>query len=166
MEVDTKDYVHIYSRANELGLKIPEVPCFLPRNFGDAESVSDLVNECETLTLIKIFRQAGLEFGALEPAGRSIPSAHEKCFDLIIPIIFLSELVIQQDPIIYTTARDVLKAHIGEYFKGIVGPKKVRCSFVIEQSKEKRFAKLDYEGDPACVEDYFATVKELVDGIS
>ena len=162
--IEEHDYVDVRRRVGELDLQDPTLFCFLPRNFGAASSVDNLLHESSVKTVRVLFRQAGLRETPLESDHLRVPTLQQNAFELIIPVLFLSECFCHTDPNAVSTALGVLRAYAVEFFKEIIDRKVVVSSVVIEESKSKKYREFRFRGSPEHYPKFLDTVRDVCDG--
>lgn len=143
------DFCNVSERAILLGLNDPEGLAFLPRNFEHASTFDDLLHEGIVDTLRKLFRESDLHESRVEQDGQSIPLIVEKSFDLICPTLFVGGVILSESPYMFSLALEIITGYAIEYFKGIVGDRKVKFNLVysLENSNgTKVYKKAEYEG--------------------
>lgn len=147
MTIRTTDYIDVKQRALDLDCNEPTGMCILPRNFETAKSKKELVNESSAATLRILLRQSNITVTRIEKEGDKLPEASEKEFvGWVGPIVFISSALLSENPKIVSLALGVLSAYLHDWFKGIVGEKKVKLEIVTE-TKSGTYRRLHYEGD-------------------
>jgi len=148
METEESEYCNVRERAAALGLNEPTDLALLPRNFEIAASKAELLNESTTLTVRKLWRQAGLNETPLDKAGERIPEIKENDFRLIMPTLFVGYSLWSQNPTAMNLALGVAANYVTDFFKGIGGAKKVKLEIIVERTKGKEFRRFSFEGSP------------------
>ena len=76
-----------------------------------------------------------------------IPELQQNAFEWVGPIIFISASYYSQNPDAVNIALGLISSYLKDFFKGIPGNKKVKLSIVKEETKGKKYQRIDYEGD-------------------
>ena len=118
MSIEITDYLDVGQRASELGLKAPEGLCILPRRFGSAKDVAELVHESSALDLKTLFREADLPVTVYQPDGTKIPYLQENDIVWVGPVLFVSYAALSENPHILSVALSVIANYVTDLFKG------------------------------------------------
>lgn len=145
-QVEISDYADVPRRAEELGLPVPTGLALLPRNFESAESRDELHHEALAPTVRTLWRAAGVDETPLDGPGERFPRRHEKAFDQVLPIIFVSTQLLQADPKYLKLAIEVLVDWLKHHLSGLPRRPQVRAGFVLRKTQAETFARVDYEG--------------------
>jgi hypothetical protein len=159
------DYLDVYHRASDLGLKAPEGACILPRRFDSAKGTRELVHESSTIDLKTLFRLAGLPITIYQPDGAKIPYLQENDITWVGPLLFFSATALSQNPHLLGESLGVISNYLTDHFKGLPKPGRVRLSVVVEttttKTTSKTTKKIDFEGPP----DKLSEINDLIKDI-
>lgn len=161
MSIEVSEYVNVKERALKLECNVPAELAILPRNFESAEAKHELIHEDSAPTVRILLREAGLVETKIEKEGDKFPYAQEKAFQWIGPIIFVSPLLLSQNPYALSVAIGVISNYLTDWFKGVPGRKKVKLSIVVEQSTEHISKRIDYEGEIEGLKELLLIVQEV-----
>jgi len=159
------DFVDVEEKAEALGCNIPTGMALLPRNFESAESKDALVHERSAWTVRTLFRDNGIAETPLEREGEIFYGVVEKGLgEWILPIIFVSSALLNQNPHIISIALGVISNYVTDLFRRIPDYKNVKLDIVIETGK-KTYIKVSYEGPVSGLEEVerIATKISLLD---
>ncbi|HVZ92993.1 MAG TPA: hypothetical protein VG797_00635 [Phycisphaerales bacterium] len=148
------DFIDVDARATALGLNPPHGICFLPRNFEDAPSASDLLYEGDIASLRILFRQAGIIETRLEPDGLRLPVLEQKSFELAIPTICVAVALLSENASIVNIALGIVANYATDFFKGMGGEKRVRFAIIIKDTAAGRSKCFKYRGDVSGIKDF------------
>ena len=164
MSSNISDYINIKKRAVELDCNIPDLMCFIPRNFKNAKSKNELFHEMESSTLRILFRQNKLEETPLEKSDEKFPVISERFEDYILPSVFLSLNLISQNPEIINIIINIILSYLENFIlKGILRKTvNIKFSFVIE-NKPNVYKKIDYEGPLEGIKEIKEVIKSVYD---
>lgn len=141
------DYLDVKKRAQEIGCNVPETLAILPRNFENARTKEDLVYESSTLTVRKLWEQNKITETPLEKHGERFLLLAEHGLEWIGPTIFVTAMLLSQNPSLVTIALNVISNYLTDWFRGVVKERqKVRINFIVE-TKNGDCKKLEYEGE-------------------
>src|SRR5262249_19873290 len=146
MSYTISDYCDVGEKAQTLGLNIPEGMAFLPRNFDKATTADDLLHESTVQTVRILFRENGIPETKLERDGQRIPCIQENEFALLLPTLFVSALILSQNPHLLSIALNIIATYATDFFKGIPVSNKVVLDVVVEDKSRKCSKKVHYEG--------------------
>lgn len=161
MTTEVLDYINVEERCLELGCNIPTQLAILPINFDTASSKDELVHEDTTSTIRKLWRKAGIAETKIEKEGDKIPYEQRKSIELAIPTIFVGYSILSQDPALVSIALNIISNYVTDFFKGIVGEKKVKWDIVVEQNEDHKSKVIHYEGDANGLDKLPEVIKEL-----
>lgn len=165
MSIEISEYLDVRHRASALGLKAPEGICLLPRRFGSAKDVTELVHESSALDLKTLFREAGLPITVYQPDGTKIPYLQENDITWVGPLVFFSAVAISQNPHIVSVALSVIANYVTDLFKGSPEPARAKLSVVVETHTTKTTTtvtkKIDFDGPPDKIPDIPKLLKEM-----
>jgi hypothetical protein len=119
----------------------------LPRNFDKVHAKNELVHESTVPTIRTLWRQADVEETRLENSGETYPYVHEKSVDWVSPVIFVSFLLLSQNPAAVTIALGVISNYLTDFFKGRIKNPRVKFDLVVEKNREGMCRKIHFEGD-------------------
>jgi hypothetical protein len=145
--ITTREFINVKERIDDLNLSHPSSLAFLPKNFEDAEDKQSLIYNSSVSTLRKIFNQERIDVSTIEDKDLKIPELQQNAFELVGPIIFISASYYSQNPDAVNIALGLISSYLKDFFKGIPGNKKVKLSIVKEETKGKKYQRIDYEGD-------------------
>ena len=165
MSIEITDYLDVGQRASDLGLKGPEGVCILPRRFGSAKDVGELVHESSALGLKTLFRKADLPITVYQPDGTKIPYLQENDITWVGPVLFFSYAAISQNPNIVSVALSVIANYVTDLFKGSPEPGRAKLSLVVETHTTKTTTtvtkKIDFDGPPDKIPDIEKLLKDM-----
>lgn len=162
--ITVDDFVEVEERASSLGLNTPSGLCFLPRNFAEAETANELLHDGNVTTLRVLFRQAGIEESRLEPDGIRIPSLEQKCAELVLPALFVAQLVYSSNPEAVSLALSVISNYVTEWFRASPGDSRVRFSVVLKDKRTGQTKRVRYSGDAEGIKAMAKLVDKLASG--
>lgn len=169
MSVTRSDYCDVPAKAQTLGLNVPEGLALLPRNFEEATSLEELLHEYAVQTIRILFRQNKIPETRLERENQKIPCIQENEFALVLPALFVSGLILTQNPHLLSVALNVIANYATDFFKGIPRRKKIVLDVIVEDvivenKTRRRYKKLHYEGDAEDIKEITnSAVKEFTD---
>jgi len=163
MSIQTAEYIDVQQRAVELGCNVPTKLAFLPINFEEAKINDDLVFEDSVLTLRKLWRKAGIAETRIEKEGKQISYEQKKSLDVILPTVFISFSLLSQNPTLVTLALSIISNYVTDFFKGMIGERKIMIDIVVEQDEEKKSKRIRYEGNAEGLTTLAQVIKELKD---
>ncbi len=146
MSFTITEYCDVRHTARQLGLNEPQGLALLPRNFSDAKSIDELIHESAIQTVRKLFRENNIQETRLEHEGQKFPCIQENEFSLLIPTIFVSGLILSQNPNLLSVALSIIANYATDFFRGLPGNNKVRLDVVVEDKASKRSKRIHYEG--------------------
>lgn len=159
--IKVSDFIDVKKKAQEIGCNIPSHIALLPRNFDTALSKEELIHESTTPTVRVLWRQNGITETPLEQPEEIIPSIVEKAFEWVGPTIFISAMLLSQNPHLVTVALNVISNYLTEWFRGIPrDSRKAKLSIIIE-TKSELYKKIEYEGPPDGLKDLPEVIREL-----
>ena len=159
-----ENYVNVKEKAQKLKLNIPSQIALLPLNFETAITKEELVHAPTTPTIRKLWRQNNIQETPIEKSGEKIPCSTEKAFECIIDIIFVSFLLLSQNPHLITIALNVISNYLTDWFKGIpYNEGKAELSIVVE-TRSGDCKKVKYKGPPDGLDKLLDKVDEIFKG--
>jgi hypothetical protein len=161
MRTEVLDYIDVKERCVELGCNIPTGLALLPINFDTASSKDELVHEDTASTIRKLWRKGGINETKIEKESEKIPYEQRKSLELAIPAVFVSWSLLSQDPNLVSIALNIISNYATDFFKGIVGEKKVKIDIVVEQNDNHKSKLIHYEGDVEGLSKLPQVIKEL-----
>jgi hypothetical protein len=165
VSIEIHDYLDVGQRAADFGLKAPEGVCILPRRFGSAKDVGELVHESSALDLKTLFREADLPVTVYQPDGTKIPYLQENDITWVGPVVFFSAAAISQNPHIVSVALSVIANYVTDLFKGSPEPGRAKLSVVVETHTTKTTTtvtkKIDFDGPPDKISDIDKLLKDM-----
>ena len=142
------DFIDVKKKAQEIGCNIPSHIALLPRNFDTALSKEELIHESTTPTVRVLWRQNGITETPLEQPGEKFPFVAEKAFEWVGPTIFISAMLLSQNPHLVTIALNVISNYLTEWFRGIPRDRRKAKLRIIIETKSGCYKKIEYEGPP------------------
>ena len=161
MPIEVESFGDVEAQLEALDLRLPRELAFLPRNLLETTDQDELLHESSLATLRMLFRKNGIKEDRIEPRGQSIPEIKENAFELILPTLFVSGLLLTSNPGAVNVALSVIASYATDFFKGVGGENRVRFSIVIKDKKLGRYQRYKYNGDPDGLSDF----KEIVEKI-
>lgn len=162
MSITVSEYIDVCSRAKELGLSEPGDLVFLPRNFAEAASKEDFVYEASLPDMKLLLREAGIEFGKLEPDDTKPRLVKENAFDWTLPTLFITAAAFykaNQETINLILAK--IWDHSKIVFAAVTGRTRVKWDVVVEEDGDKKTKRISFEG-PA---EELSKVREFLDKV-
>lgn len=142
------DCVDVKKNAQELDCNTPTSIALLPSNFETVKSKGELIHESTVSTVRVLWRQNNIVETPLEQSGEKFPCVVEKAFEWIGPTIFISAILLSQNPYLVTIALNVISNYLTEWFRGIPrNNRKVKLR-IITETKSGHYKKVEYEGTP------------------
>jgi len=155
------DYLDVKKRAQEIGCNVPETLALIPRNFESARSKEDLVHESSALTVRKLWQQNNIIETPIEKPGEKLPLVAEAAFEWIGPTIFVSAMLLSQNPNLVAIALNVISNYLTDWFRGVVKEtRKVKLNVIVE-TKDGDYKKLEYEGPPEGLKNLSGVIKAV-----
>lgn len=161
MSIQVSEYVNVKDQALKLGCNSPTGLALLPRNFETAKSKDELVHESAVPDIRIIWRQAGISETKIEKESDKFPYAQENAFEWVGPIIFVSTMLLSQNPHAISIALNIISNFLTDWFKGIPGIKKVKLDVVIEKDENKKSIRIHYDGDPDGLAELDKVIREV-----
>jgi len=159
-----ENYVNVKEKAQKLNLNIPSQIALLPLNFETAITKEELVHAPTTPTVRKLWRQNNIQETPIEKSGEKIPCSAEKAFEWIGPTIFVSSLLLSQNPHLVNIALNVISNYLTDWFRGIAyNERKVKLSIVVE-TRSGDYKEVKYEGSPDGLDKLLDKVVEIFKG--
>jgi hypothetical protein len=149
METTITDYISVRQRATDLGCAIPQEITLLPTNFASATTRTEFLQLSEAATVRTLFRNHHLTMDELLPTSERSPYIQNNSSEWLAPTLFISSLLISQNPTAVSVALSVLANYVTDYLKGIPGPKIINVDIVVEKKGDWSCKTLSYKGDPA-----------------
>ncbi len=162
MSITICDYPNVSDRCRQLGCFVPEGLAILPHNFATAEDRQHLLHESEAATVRVLFRNEGITETRIEPLGEKFPCVQQNDFTWVGPIIFFGAAQLAQDPGIISVSLGVIANYLTDFFRGVVGGRRVHFEAVIEQTKTKRHVHVQFDGDLEAFRQLPSTLMELI----
>jgi len=147
MAFTVSGYCNVAARARTLGLNVPNGIAFLPRNFVEAKGPGELLHESSVQTVRSLFRQNAIPETRLELEGQKILCIQENEFALVLPTLFVSSLILSQNPHLLSIALNIIANYATHFFKGIPGRSRVVLDVVVEEKSKRSSKKIHYEGE-------------------
>ncbi|MHA1228647.1 MAG: hypothetical protein ACTSPV_18130 [Candidatus Hodarchaeales archaeon] len=146
--IKVENYVNVEEKAQKLNLNIPSQIAVLPRNFKTATNKEELIHAPTTPTVRKLWKQNNIRETPIEKHGEKIPCSAEKAFEWIGPIIFISSLLLSQNPHLVNIALNVISNYLTEWFRGVpYNERKAKLSIVLK-TRSGDYKEIKYEGFP------------------
>ena len=161
MGVKIEEYVDIPKHAKQLGLKQPSKMAILPRNFESANSSGELFYESETATIRKLWKEAKLHEERLERDEHHFPYIRERTFEWFGPTIFIGSMLILNEPNTISLALNVIANYLTDFFRGSFQKPKIKFDIIVEKTNERKYQKINYEGDINGIESLFELIKKI-----
>lgn len=144
--IKVENYVNVKEKAQKLNLNIPLQIALLPKNFKTAKDKKELIHASTTPTVRKLWIQNNIQETPIEKSGEKIPCSAEKAFEWIGPTIFVSSLLLSQNPHLVNIALNVISNYLTDWFRGIAyNERKVKLSIVVE-TRSGDYKEVKYEG--------------------
>jgi hypothetical protein len=161
MATTITDYCNLEERLAELGLVFPTEIALLPHNLESAKPKEELLLASTAATLRKLWKQAGIVETSVELSGKKLAELKQNDFSLLLPAMFVSYSVWSQNPALLNIAFGVVSNYATDFFKGMVGRRKVKFDIIIERVKGKEFKRIRFEGEPDELKDLPKIIREL-----
>ncbi|MDK2907297.1 MAG: hypothetical protein PWQ66_1258 [Petrotoga sp.] len=155
------DYIDVKKKAEELGCNIPTSIALLPRNYELAVTKEDLIHESTTSTVRILWRQNNVIETPLEQSGEKFPCIFEHAFEWIGPTIFISAMLLSQNPHLVTITLNVISNHLTEWFRGIPRDSRKSKLCIVTETKSGHYKKIEYEGPPDGLKDLPEIIREV-----
>jgi len=156
-----ENYVNVKEKARKLNLNIPSQIALLPLNFKTATAKEELLHASTTPTVRKLWAQNNVQETPIEKAGEKIPYSAGEAFEWIGPIIFVSSLLLSENPHLINIALNVISNYLIDWFRGIpYNERKVKLSIVIE-TRSGEYKEVKYEGPPDGLDKLPEILKEI-----
>ena len=152
------DYATLSDELQRLKLNTPEQLSFFPENLSDAKSSADLIYTDSIHDFQKIFRLNSLSIPQLADTPAQFRT--RKSADFFAPGLFVTGLMISNNPNLVSVALNIISTYITDIFKGTAGEKKVKFE-VITDDADGNFKKVVYEGPVSGIKDLEKVIKSL-----
>lgn len=159
--VKVSDYIDVKEKAKEMGCNLPTFIAILPRNFETSKSKEELIHESTTPTVRVLWRQNGITETPLERPEEKFPFVAEHAFEWIGPTVFISSMLLTQNPYLVTIALNVISNYLTEWFRGIPRDARKAKLRIITETKRGNYKKIEYEGPPDGLKD----IPEIIKGV-
>jgi len=160
MAIEVSTYPDVKERAEQLGCKVPFGIAVLPSNFATVTTRDELRYASSAMTVRTLLKEARLTETRIEPEGVRFPSQHQKAADWLGPTIFISAMLLSQNPQIVEVAIGVLSDYLADLFRGTLGSTKATLDVVIDSPKGCK--RVHYEGSHKGLSDVTETVREVM----
>src|ERR1700751_2800449 len=120
MSVTVRDFPSVRQRLIELDLHAAGDFLLIPRGFEIASTSQDLFHKSSATTVAKLFSQAGLSTGIVQPPSQRLPIIQENNITWAGPTLFIAFSLASSDPAAVTLGLNVLGNYITEFFRGTV----------------------------------------------
>ncbi len=135
----------------------------LPQNYELTNNKEDLFFNEEIKTVSKMFSLNSLDNFIIKFDGEEIDSyIAQKSGEIILPSIFVSSLILTENPQLVSVALGVISNYATTLLKGI--PKRnqtVEFKIINKNSKTKKLSKIEYKGNIEGISELAKVVKEL-----
>ena len=162
--VKVLDYIDVKKKAQELGCNVPNSIALLPRNFETAKSKEELIHESTTPTVRILWRQNAITETPIEQSGEKFPCVAEEAFEWISPTIFISAMLISQNPNLITLALNVISNYLTHWFKGLPKENRKVELRIITETESGDYKEIEYKGTQDGLKDLPRVIKEVFDG--
>jgi len=156
-----KNYVNVKEKAQILNLNTPSQIAVLPQNFETATTKEELIHAPTTPTVRKLWRQNNIQETPIEKSEEKIPCSAEKAFEWIGPTIFVSSLLLSQNPHLITIALNVISNYLTGWFKGIPYNERKAKLIIVEETRSGDYKEVKYEGPPDGLDELLNKVVEI-----
>jgi hypothetical protein len=158
--------IDVAARLRELGLPaIPSEPviAILPRGLDSARRPEELRHETDASTLRKLLAEQEIRVQQVECASGSTPVVVRRSADWIAPTLFVSALLVTQNPYAIQLALGVVESFVSERLRGSRSGQNVRLEVVVERSKSTMSKKIVYEGPAVGISELCQLIAEISD---
>lgn len=155
------DFIDVKKKAQEIGCNTPSHIALLPRNFDTSVSKEELIHESTTLTVRVLWRQNGITETPLEQPEEKFPFVAEHAFEWVGPTVFISAMLLSQNPHLVTIALNVVSNYLTEWFRGIPRDSRKAKLRIITETKSGHYKKIEYEGPPDGLKDLPEVIREV-----
>jgi hypothetical protein len=158
-EFESSEYPNVSERCAVLGIDPPTGLAILPTNIDSAAAAADLVYAMETSTILKLWRQAGLE-------GEHAPLTSERRYqvlhfaDWVGPTLFVAASLLSGNERAVEVALGVIANYVTETFRGVGGSKTARLDVIVETDSGTT-KKVRYEGPAEGLAKLPAVIREV-----
>lgn len=160
MATTVSDCIDVRERARGLGLEEVADFSLLPLKLDSATSSRDLIHHQDALTIGKLLIESGVEIQQLRTPNDG-KVGFQKSADWIGPTIFVGASLLSQNPMLIDVAMNVIGSYVSDMLmvqKSSGG--RARLSVIVEQSRNRRFRKIDYEGPVSGLKDLPRAIRE------
>lgn len=161
MGVKIEEYVDIPKHAKKFGFKQPVKIAILPQNFESAKSSDELYYESETATVRKLWKEAKLQEERLEREEDHFPYIRKRTFEWLGPTIFIGSMLLANEPNTISLALNVISNYLTDFFRGSFQKPKIKFAIIVEKTNERKYQKINYEGDIKGIESLFDQIKKI-----
>lgn len=147
MNSTVTDYIDVRAKLSQLGYHSPSALALLPANIDSATAAVDVRQRSESATVRTLFRQAGIPFEDVYDQSNRPPYIQNNDVTWFAPTIFVAAGVISTNPHVISVALGVLSNYLTDFFKGKLGERNIKVSFVVEQDLSRTCKRVEYEGN-------------------
>jgi hypothetical protein len=109
----------------------------------------------------KLWQQNNIIETPIEKPGEKLPLVAEAAFEWIGPTIFVSAMLLSQNPNLVAIALNVISNYLTDWFRGVVKEtRKVKLNVIVE-TKDGDYKKLEYEGPPEGLKNLSGVIKAV-----
>lgn len=135
----------------------------LPQNYLECNDVEQFFYNEEIKTLSKMFSSGNLENYKMKIKGNAIDNYKaQKSGHIIIPSLFVSGLIMSENPELVSVAMSVIANYATTLLKGIPKRKQnVKFKIINKNHKTKKTSKIEYEGNVEGINELTKILKEI-----
>jgi hypothetical protein len=116
----------------------------VPLNWESSDT--EPVYAVSTESVLKLFAQQGIPSQTLSPLTAETKLKDERAMDWVAPTLFVSSLLLSQNPMAVSLALNVMGNYATELFKGLKKDPIVKLTIVHMHERGKTSRKIHYEG--------------------
>ena len=159
--ISIEDYPRVSTRLRELGFEVLGGLLILPTGFEDATAPAEMCHVSDASTIQKLWTEAGIQGEVVQPKeGPKVPTLIQHGFSWIAPTIFVSSMLLTENPSVVAVALNIVGNYATDFFRGRLGRPEVRLRVVTEDTNGN-CTELSYEGPPEGVRDLRKSIEQI-----
>lgn len=163
MSTETTSYISVRQRLRELNCSDPEGLTLLPANFENANSVADLRQSVEAVTVKKLLKSAKLPYSDILPPEKRPPYLSNHAYDWVGPTIFIAASLLESHGEHLSAAFKLIADYVIHYFVEREDDPEVTLSLVVETKHRESCKKLTYSGPAKGLRDLPEIIRDIQD---
>lgn len=139
-------------RAEKVMLLVPE---------GWPDQASSPVYAGSTDSVRKLARQHALPVETLDQNSAELLYRENRSADWVAPTLFVSSMLMSENPTAVSVALNVLSNYVTEYFKGMKADPRVELCIIHQNATTKKSTRLRYKGPVSGMKDVETVIRNL-----